>query len=257
MSGGGAAAGSSRLDYLEASHTAHLPSSPREPGAHPQQQLVKRNVAAAYLILQHLRPLPGYPPPRLSSRLLSPPSSTRPPTPPIPSLCCAALLCCAVLPCPRSALRQTLSPLPLRPPGEAAWETARAPTKELSPRPCFAVHQPRTRGDALRVMATATQLMPSPTTNGLKSSFSPFTDSPSSPLPTTFAHVFSHRCLSSPPSSMNEPALMETDRSSNASDHLQPPPSPYPSTVDPSPVDSNGTSGTEVLVAGALSHPPR
>lgn len=46
-------------------------------------------------------------------------------------------------------------------------------------------------------MATATQLMPSPTTtttNGLKSSFSPYTDSPSSPLPATFAHVFSNRC---------------------------------------------------------------
>ena len=40
---------------------------------------------------------------------------------------------------------------------------------------------------------------------------------------------------------------METPRSSGAtSDHLVPPPSPYPSTVDPSPVDSNGTSGTEV-----------
>jgi hypothetical protein len=40
---------------------------------------------------------------------------------------------------------------------------------------------------------------------------------------------------------------METPRSSGAtSDHLQPPPSPYPATVDPSPVDSNGTNGTEV-----------
>ncbi|KAF2681144.1 hypothetical protein K458DRAFT_489618 [Lentithecium fluviatile CBS 122367] len=72
-------------------------------------------------------------------------------------------------------------------------------------------------------MATATQLMPSPTT-GLKSSFSPYTDSPSSPA--TFAQVFSNR-------------------SSNTSDHLAPP-SPYPSTVDPSPVDSNGTVATEI-----------
>ncbi|KAF2735742.1 hypothetical protein EJ04DRAFT_183805 [Polyplosphaeria fusca] len=73
-------------------------------------------------------------------------------------------------------------------------------------------------------MATATQLMPSPT--GLKSSFSPYTDSPSSPA--TFAQVFSNR-------------------SSGASaDHLAPPPSPYPSTVDPSPVDSNGTNATEI-----------
>lgn len=42
-------------------------------------------------------------------------------------------------------------------------------------------------------MATATQLMPSPTT-GLKSAFSPYTDSPSSPA--TFAQVFSNRCRS-------------------------------------------------------------
>jgi len=75
-----------------------------------------------------------------------------------------------------------------------------------------------------RVMAAATQLMPSP--SGLKSmsAFSPFTDSPSSPA--HFANVFSNR-------------------SSSASDHLQPPPSPYPATVDPSPVDSNGTSQTD------------
>ncbi|KAL5409894.1 hypothetical protein PMIN03_005726 [Paraphaeosphaeria minitans] len=82
-------------------------------------------------------------------------------------------------------------------------------------------------------MATATQLMTSPTTNGLKSSFSPYTDSPSSPAP--FSHVFSNR-------------------SSNA-DHLQPPPSPYPSTVDPSPVDSNGTSGTEIEDDAQVSQP--
>ncbi|KAF7446870.1 hypothetical protein PtrSN002B_000863 [Pyrenophora tritici-repentis] len=74
-------------------------------------------------------------------------------------------------------------------------------------------------------MATATQLMPSP--SGLKSmsAFSPYTDSPSSPG--TFAHVFSNRS------------------SGHTSDHLQPPPSPYPATVDPSPVDSNGTSHTD------------
>jgi hypothetical protein len=41
-------------------------------------------------------------------------------------------------------------------------------------------------------MATATQLMPSPTAGHLKSAFSPYTDSPSSPAP--FAHVFSNRC---------------------------------------------------------------
>ncbi|KAF2476075.1 uncharacterized protein BDR25DRAFT_331654 [Lindgomyces ingoldianus] len=74
-------------------------------------------------------------------------------------------------------------------------------------------------------MATATQLMPSPT-QALKSAFSPYTDSPSSPA--NFAHVFSNRS------------------SGTTSDHLVPPPSPYPSTVDPSPVDSNGTNATEI-----------
>ena len=39
---------------------------------------------------------------------------------------------------------------------------------------------------------------------------------------------------------------MDSPRSSgHASDHLQPPPSPYPATVDPSPVDSNGTTHTD------------
>lgn len=74
-------------------------------------------------------------------------------------------------------------------------------------------------------MATATQLMPSPT-GGLKSAFSPYTESPSSPG--TFAHLFSNRS------------------SGTTSDHLIPPPSPYPATVDPSPVDSNGTNATEI-----------
>lgn len=95
-------------------------------------------------------------------------------------------------------------------------------------------------------MATATQLMPSP--NGLKSmsAFSPYTDSPSSPG--TFAHVFSNRCHSP---RLHTPAkratlTMDAQRSSgHASEHLQPPPSPYPATVDPSPVDSNGTSHTD------------
>ncbi|KAF1914169.1 hypothetical protein BDU57DRAFT_518995 [Ampelomyces quisqualis] len=74
-------------------------------------------------------------------------------------------------------------------------------------------------------MATATQLMPSPTAGHLKSAFSPYTDSPSSPAP--LARVF------------------PSNRSSNTSDHLVPPPSPYPATVDPSPVDSNGTCTTD------------
>ncbi|KAF2199901.1 hypothetical protein GQ43DRAFT_375133 [Delitschia confertaspora ATCC 74209] len=76
-------------------------------------------------------------------------------------------------------------------------------------------------------MATVTQLMPSPT-QGLKSAFSPYTDSPSSPAP--FSQLFSNRS------------------SGNAQDHLIPPPSPYPATVDPSPVDSNGTISTDANV---------
>lgn len=36
------------------------------------------------------------------------------------------------------------------------------------------------------------------------------------------------------------------DRSSGPSDNLAPPPSPYPTQVDPSPVDSNGTESTEI-----------
>ncbi|KAF2140086.1 uncharacterized protein K452DRAFT_231630 [Aplosporella prunicola CBS 121167] len=69
-------------------------------------------------------------------------------------------------------------------------------------------------------MATATQLMPSPNTHNLKSAFSPYSDSPSSP------YHFPHR--------------------SSASDSLHPPPSPYPIAVEPSPVDSNGTGTTDI-----------
>jgi hypothetical protein len=106
-------------------------------------------------------------------------------------------------------------------------------------------------------MATATQLMPSPTAGHLNSAFSPYTDSPSSPAP--FAHVFSNRCGTPcvdghhhhhPRGCM----LMDSPRSSNTSDHLAPP-SPYPATVDPSPVDSNGTCNTDHTEVGpALEH---
>lgn len=95
-------------------------------------------------------------------------------------------------------------------------------------------------------MATATQLMPSP--SGLKSmsAFSPYTDSPSSPA--NFAQVFSsNRCAARASAELcpSSAVLMDSPRSSNTSDHLQPPPSPYPATVDPSPVDSNGTNHTD------------
>ncbi|KAF2751309.1 hypothetical protein M011DRAFT_455337 [Sporormia fimetaria CBS 119925] len=52
------------------------------------------------------------------------------------------------------------------------------------------------------------------------------------------------RLLRRPPSLLLMPFF---PRSSGAiSDHLAPPPSPYPATVEPSPVDSNGTNGTEI-----------
>ncbi|KAL2351173.1 hypothetical protein BJ546DRAFT_360887 [Cryomyces antarcticus] len=75
-------------------------------------------------------------------------------------------------------------------------------------------------------MALKSPLMPSPT-GGLMSAFSPYTDSPNSPAP--FASTFPH-----------------SNRSSAPSDSLAPPPSPYPSHIDPSPVDSNGTESTEI-----------
>ena len=87
-------------------------------------------------------------------------------------------------------------------------------------------------------------LMPSPTGPGLNSAFSPYTDSPSSPA--NFNQVFSNRCVLSASSLSTAHVLMDSPRSSGAhSDHLVPPPSPYPATVDPSPVDSNGTSATD------------
>ncbi|KAK3071893.1 hypothetical protein LTR53_007811 [Teratosphaeriaceae sp. CCFEE 6253] len=69
--------------------------------------------------------------------------------------------------------------------------------------------------------------MPSPT-NGLSSAFSPYSNSPNSPAP--YKSTF-------PP---------QSNRSSGPSDSLAPPPSPYPQTTDPSPVDSNGTESTEI-----------
>ncbi|TKA75414.1 hypothetical protein B0A49_02638, partial [Cryomyces minteri] len=75
-------------------------------------------------------------------------------------------------------------------------------------------------------MALKSPLMPSPT-GGLMSAFSPYTDSPNSPA--SFASTFAH-----------------SNRSSAPSDSLAPPPSPYPSHIDPSPVDSNGTESTEI-----------
>lgn len=79
-------------------------------------------------------------------------------------------------------------------------------------------------------MAAATQLMPSTAQQqaNLKSAFSPYTDSPSSPAP------FSPHFHTSNRSSSGQPA----------SDSLQPP-SPYP-LVEPSPVDSNGTNTTDI-----------
>ena len=52
------------------------------------------------------------------------------------------------------------------------------------------------------------------------------------------------------------PTNMALPRSSaHTSDHLQPPPSPYPATVDPSPVDSNGTVHTDHTEVGDMMNP--
>lgn len=48
--------------------------------------------------------------------------------------------------------------------------------------------------------------------------------------------------------------MLSSRSSANTSDHLQPPASPYPATVDPSPVDSNGTSGTDVHSSEQRTH---
>ncbi|KAK5130186.1 hypothetical protein LTR08_002395 [Meristemomyces frigidus] len=77
-------------------------------------------------------------------------------------------------------------------------------------------------------MALKSPLMPSPT-GGLTSAFSPYTDSPNSPAPYT-----------------NTFPGTTSNRSSAPSDSLAPPPSPYPSQIEPSPVDSNGTESTEI-----------
>jgi len=103
-------------------------------------------------------------------------------------------------------------------------------------------------------MATATQLMPSPTAGHLKSAFSPYTDSPSSPAP--FSQVFQSNRCDRPVLRVSWPrvlVLMSSSRSSNTSDHLVPPPSPYPATVDPSPVDSNGTNHTDHTEVGSVA----
>ncbi|KAF2401848.1 hypothetical protein EJ06DRAFT_364232 [Trichodelitschia bisporula] len=79
-------------------------------------------------------------------------------------------------------------------------------------------------------MALTTTLMHSPT---FKSAFSPYTDSPSSPAPFSVS------------------SLRAMNRASGGSDKesLAPPPSPYPATVDPSPVesiDSTSSQSTDV-----------
>ncbi|KAF2716279.1 hypothetical protein K431DRAFT_307923 [Polychaeton citri CBS 116435] len=80
-------------------------------------------------------------------------------------------------------------------------------------------------------MALKSPLMPSPT--GPLSAFSPYSDSPNSPVPfpSSFHHHHHHP---------------QSNRSSGPSDSLAPPPSPYPQQIEPSPVDSNGTEGTDI-----------
>nr|POE79920.1 hypothetical protein CFP56_07986 [Quercus suber] len=76
---------------------------------------------------------------------------------------------------------------------------------------------------ASATMALKSPLMPSPTTGGISSAFSPYSDPPTSPYPSSF------------------PNPDHSSRSSANSDTLAPPPSPYPQQIEPSPVDSNGT----------------
>ncbi|KIW08627.1 uncharacterized protein PV09_00583 [Verruconis gallopava] len=75
-------------------------------------------------------------------------------------------------------------------------------------------------------MAMTTTLVPSPSLN---SSFSPYTDSPSSPAPYSVAF-----------------RPMNRQSTGSEKDSLAPPPSPYPATVDPSPVESNDSHSTDV-----------
>ncbi|KAM3425660.1 hypothetical protein BST61_g7604 [Cercospora zeina] len=72
--------------------------------------------------------------------------------------------------------------------------------------------------------------MASPTRAGLVSAFSPYSDSPNSPARfSAFSGGNTH-----------------SNRASAPNDSLAPPPSPYPQQIEPSPVDSNGTEGTEI-----------
>ncbi|KAF2211642.1 hypothetical protein CERZMDRAFT_117803 [Cercospora zeae-maydis SCOH1-5] len=82
-------------------------------------------------------------------------------------------------------------------------------------------------------MALKNPIMPmaSPNGAGLVSAFSPYSDSPNSPA--RFSAF----------SGGNHP---HNNRSSAPNDSLAPPPSPYPQQIEPSPVDSNGTEGTEI-----------
>lgn len=70
-------------------------------------------------------------------------------------------------------------------------------------------------------MATATQLMPSPSGLTSMSAFSPYTDSPSSPA--NFAHVFSNRCPG-PRSPVSVVARACANRLSKILQHVGPPP---------------------------------
>ncbi|USW53748.1 hypothetical protein Slin15195_G070670 [Septoria linicola] len=75
----------------------------------------------------------------------------------------------------------------------------------------------------------ALKTMASPTGGGITSAFSPYSDSPNSPARFSTFQSGPH-----------------SNRSSGPTDSLAPPPSPYPQQIEPSPVDSNGTEGTEI-----------
>ncbi|KAK4626932.1 hypothetical protein CLAFUW4_04832 [Fulvia fulva] len=80
-------------------------------------------------------------------------------------------------------------------------------------------------------MALKSPLMPSPTGGGLDSAFSPYSDSPNSPA--RFNNTFQNGDHT------------RSNRSSGTNDNLAPPASPYPQQIEPSPVDSTTSNGTE------------
>lgn len=99
-------------------------------------------------------------------------------------------------------------------------------------------------------MALKNPIMPmaSPTGGGLVSAFSPYSDSPNSPARfSAFSGGNTHSNRFVQHWDDLSGCIADFKHSSSApTDSLAPPPSPYPQQIEPSPVDSNGTEGTEI-----------